>query len=154
MISIIALDSKEEFLQFIDENLIDIKETIETGGLRTIDVTYTFQDLQKDKELFRLGNKLWIQGDTNLTDCLYVINTKVTQNVYDENTISFEAEEVLVELNYAPLFSQTELDVTIDNVRIFKAGTGDGEVIVDWNALNYWFGDYYNIATVQDCIST
>ena len=153
MISIIALDSKEEFLQFLDENLLEIKETIETGGLRTINVTYTFQDLQKDKELFRLGNKLWIQGDTNLSDCLYVINTKVTQNVYDENTISFEAEEVLVELNYAPLFTQTELDVEIDGVKIFKAGTGDGEVIIDWNSLNYWFGDYYNIATVQDCIS-
>ena len=154
MISIVALTPDETFLQFIDENLIDIKETIETGGLRTINVEYTFQDLSKDKELFKLGNKLWIQGDTNLKDCLYVINTKVTQNIYEKNTISFEAEEVLVELNYAPLFTQNELTVKIDNVRIFKPGTGTGEIIIDWNALNYWFGDYYNIALVQDCIST
>ena len=97
-----------------------------------------------------MGNKLWIQGDANLSDCLYVIDTQVKEDVYKENTISFEAEEVLVELNYAPLFSQTELSNSD-----FKKITENGkmEVVVNWNALNYWFGRYFNIGVVQECIS-
>ena len=56
-----------------------------------------------------------------------------------------------MELNYAPIFCQT--DLTSDNG--FKITTTNGEqsVTINWNALNYWCGDYYNIGVVQKCIS-
>ena len=144
------MDHTEKFLQFIDPDLVTITETNTVDGFRSVEVEYKFQDLQQDKRLFRMGNKLWIQGDANLSDCLYVIDTQVKEDVYKENTISFEAEEVLVELNYAPLFSQTELSNSD-----FKKITENGkmEVVVNWNALNYWFGRYFNIGVVQECIS-
>ena len=107
-----------------------------------------------------------MQGDNNLKDCLYVINTEVTQDIYDENCFKLELEEVLVELNYAPVFPQTELDTAKEFVRwendeqiagdpIFHIITtsNNKEVVVDWNALNYWFGNYFNIGVVQKCIS-
>lgn len=149
-IAIISLTSSEEYQKWIDPDLISITEEIETSGLRTIKVEYTFQDYNKAKEYFQIGSKLWIQGDNNLTDCLYVINTQVEESPYNKNNISFEAEEVLVELNYTPLFLQTELSKVNFNV---VTDNGQKKCKVDYNSLNYWFGDYFNIGVVQDCIS-
>ena len=151
MTSIVVLDPEEQFLQNLLPDACELEETIEQGGLRTLKLIYTFDDLLEDKELFRIGNKIWVQGDENLSDCLYVINTSVKEDIYQENSIEAELEEVLVELNYAPLFSQTEL--TTDNGFNVSTTNGKQEVTVDWNAINYWFGAYFNIGVVQDCIS-
>ena len=157
VLTIVVLNQKEEFLEFLDPDLCTLEETIEYGGLRTLSFEYKFRDLVKDKELFRIGNKIWIQGDTNLSDCLYVINTEVKQDIYKENSFTLELEEILVELNYAPVFPQTELQTAVDyeGHSIFRliSEHGKEECIVDWNALNYWFGDYFNIGIVQDPIS-
>ena len=150
--NIVILDNEENFLQFLDPELCELKETIETNGLRTLELDYKFQDLSEDKRLFQLGNKLWIQGDTNLNDCLYVINTNVTEDIYQENSFHLELEEVLVELNYAPIFSQLEL--TEGNGFSFETVNGEKLVEVDYQALVYWFGEYFNIGVVQDCLNS
>ena len=156
-LTIVAMTNEEEFIEFLDPELCTIEETIEYGGLRTLTLDYKFRDAQEDKEYFRIGNKIWVQGDVNVDDCLYVINTEVQQDIFNENSFTCEMEEVLVELNYAPLFSQTELTSAVDDDDnpIFRLVTNNGkqEVYVDWNSLNYWFGDYFNIGTVQECIS-
>ena len=145
------MNNEEDFLQFLDPELCNLVETQEKNGLRTLELEYTFQDLHTDKQLFRLGNKVFVMGDTNLSDTLYVINTTVETDVYQNNQFKLVLEEVLVELNYAPLFTQNELsttngfDITPDN--------GQQSVKVDYNALNYWFGDYYNIGVVQKCLN-
>ena len=153
MVNITVLDNEENFLQFLDPELCTITETIEKDGLRTISFEYKFQDMVEDKKLFRIGNKLWIYGDSNLTDCLYVINTSVVQDIYQENVFKCEMEEVLVELNYAPLFTQNEL--TSQNGFTFSTNSGNNEysVVVNWQALEYWFSDYFNIGVVQKCLS-
>ena len=112
-LTIVSLDQEENFLRFLDPELCTLEETITSGGLRTLNLDYKFQDLGVDKQLFKLGNKIWIQGDENLSDCLYVINTSVKEDIYQENSLLMELEEVLVELNYAPVLSQTE--ITSDN---------------------------------------
>ena len=146
-LTVIIMNITEDILQFIDTDRIELEETIESNGLRTLKMEYVFDDFKEDKKLFSIGNKLWIQGDKNLKDCLYVINTEVTENIYDENKFTVELEEVLVELNYAPLFHQNELNTKDSQNRyLFKRGTTNGEqwVEVNWNSLNYWFGDYFN----------
>lgn len=150
--NVIVLTNDETFIQFLDTEELQIDETEEKNGLRTIEVTYLIEDLPTTKELFKKGNKLFITNDEVLDDCLYVINESVTEDYFKENHVKFTAEEVLVELNYAPLFSQTEL--TSDNG--FTTGTTNGEawVKVNYNALLYWFGNFFNIGIVQDCIST
>ena len=150
-LTVVILNQEEEFLANLLPERCELEETIEAGGLRTLNLNYKFINLKEDKELFRIGNKVWIQGDSNLQDCLYVINTSVKEDIYQENSIEVELEEVLVELNYAPIFSQTEL--TTANGFNVSTTNGKQEVTVDWNALNYWFGAYYNIGVVQDCIS-
>ena len=149
--NVIVMTNSEEFLQFLDPELCTLVETHEKGGLRTLSLDYKFQDLHEDKQLFKIGNKVWVSGDANLSDCLYVINTPVEINVYAENSFSMELEEVMVELNYAPIFSQN--DLTSENG--FKITTTNGEqsVTINWNALNYWFGDYFNIGVVQKCLN-
>ena len=155
-LTIVAMDNEENFIRFLDPELCEISETHEKGGLRTLHLTYLFQDFNEDRELFQIGNKIWIANDPNLTDCLYVINTEVEQDVYKENSFTLDAEEVLVELNYAPLFSQTELGLKDSyNNPVFKLSTTNGkqEVTINWNALNHFFGEYFNIGIVQKCIS-
>ena len=151
--NIVVLTNEEEFVQFLDPDLCELTETIEKGGLRTLQFTYYFQDIIEDKKLFKIGNKLWVYGDSNLTDCLYVINTSVVKDIYQENCFKCEMEEVLVELNYAPLFTQNELST--QNGFTFSSNTGNQEysVLVNWNSLNYWFGEYFNIGVVQKCLS-
>lgn len=150
-LTIVSLDQEENFLRFLDPELCTLEETITSGGLRTLNLDYKFQDLGVDKQLFKLGNKIWIQGDENLSDCLYVINTSVKEDIYQENSLVMELEEVLVELNYAPVLSQTE--ITSDNGFNISTTNGKQEVTIDWNALNYFFGKYFNIGVVQDCLS-
>ena len=148
------LTPDEKFLQFIDPDLCDIKETITKGGLRTITLEYKFKNYDTDKQLFMLGNKLWFSDDINLRDCLYVINTEVKQDIYKENSFTCECEEVLVELNNAPLVSH--LDLTTHS-SVFRVKTDDTSketrVKIDWNSLNYWFGKFFNIGVMQDCLN-
>ena len=94
--AIVVMDNEEKFLQFLDPELCTLVETHE-DGLRRLDLEYKFQDLHDDKQLFRIGNKVWVSNDTNLADCLYVINTPVSVDVYQENSFHCELEEVLVE---------------------------------------------------------
>ena len=151
-LTIVVMDKNEDFLQFLDPDLCTIEEEITYGGLRTLSLDYKFQDRVEDKELFKIGNKVWIQGDPNLTDCLYVINTEVKQDIFKENNFKLELEEVLVELNYSIPFCQTEIGAN-SNIFNTKSTNGKQEVVVDWNSLNYWFGEYFNIGVVQECIS-
>ena len=89
-LTVIIMNITEDILQFIDTDRIELEETVESNGLRTLKMEYVFDDFKEDKKLFSIGNKLWIQGDKNLKDCLYVINTEVTENIYDENKFTVE----------------------------------------------------------------
>lgn len=149
-LTLVAMDNSEKFIRFLDPELCHIEEDNNKDGLRTLHLEYTFQNFNEDKELFRIGNKLWVQGDENIDDCLYVINTAVEQDIYKENCFTLPLEEALVELYYAPLFSQVELNDSAFNTQL---SNGEREVTVDWNALNYWFGNYFNIGVVQSCLN-
>lgn len=150
-LAIVVMNNEEEFLQFLDPLLCSLVENHEKGGLRTLEFEYKFQDLHEDKQLFRIGNKIWVSGDTNLSDCLYVINTPVETDVYHENSFKCELEEVLVELNYAPIISQ--IDITAANGFDLTIENNQRNVKIDWNALNFWFGEYFNIGIVQKCLN-
>lgn len=152
MISIVVLDPYEQFLQFLDPELCELKENDKVDGLKTLELEYKFQDAAEDKNLFRIGNKIWVQGDVNLSDCLYVINTSVKQSVFKDNSFTLEAEEVLVELNYAPLVTHT--DLLTKECFVTQTTNDELTVRIDWNSLNEWFGEYFNIGVVQECLST
>lgn len=150
-LSIVILTPDEQFLQFLDPELCTLVETHEQGGLRRLDFTYMFQDLHNDKQLFKIGNKVWVSGDTNLTDTLYVINTPVETDVYQNNSFHCTIEEVLVELNYTTIVTQNE--VTSNNGFHITTTNGQQAVKIDWNALHFWFGKYFNIGVVQQCLN-
>ena len=150
--NIVVLDYNENFIEFLDPDLLSVTEQYEIGGIRSIDVEYYMEDMTDAKRLFCVGNKIFINGDSNLADCLYVINTEVRRDYFQENNVVFTAEDVIVELNYAPLFSQT--DLTTKNGFTLSTNAGEINVTVNRNALRFWFGDYFNIGVVQDCLST
>ena len=153
MLNIVVLNNDETFLRVLDPELCTLTETHEKGGVRTLDFEYIFQDLHEDKELFKAGNKIWVNGDVNIKDCLYVINTNVENSIYDGNYFKFEVEEALIELNYTPICHQNEL--TSDNgLDINYQLTNTGVVVeLNYNSLNFWFGDWFNIGIVQKCLN-
>ena len=150
-LTIILLDQDENLVKFLNPDFVEITETAEKGKLRSIKFSYTMQDISDARKLFKLGYKLWVGGDDNIEDCLYVISNEVKRDYFKDNNVSFEAEEVLVELNYAPLFSQA--DLTEGNGFTITTINDEENVVVNYNALKFWFGNYFNIGIVQDCLS-
>lgn len=151
VLDIVLLDHEENFVKFLNPNYTTVEETVEEGKIKRIKFSYAMQSLSDARKLFRIGYKLWICGDEGLEDCLYVINTSVERDYFKKNSVSFEAEEVLAELNYTPLFSQTDL-IEENGFTISKINDEEN-VVVDYNALKYWFGNYFNIGIVQKCMS-
>lgn len=150
-LSVVILDSDEKFIQFLDNDLLTLTENHETYSLRTLKVEYNIDSIEEAQKLFRHGYKIWVSGDPSLTDCLYVINSNVEKDLFKENQVTLEAEEVLVELNYAPPFLQTE--VTSANGFTINKQNSQDYVKVNYYSLNYWFGDYFQIGIVQDCLT-
>ncbi len=146
--NILLLDPSEEIIDFIDPDLCEIEETYEVGQVKSIKLTYKFTDFEEEKDKFKIGNKIFITNHSHLEDCLYLINTKVTQDLFDENQFVVEAEEVLVELVNAPVFTQNELKAS--NGFNYEDSNGKRIVTIDWNALSYWFGEYFNIGVIQE----
>lgn len=140
----ILLDELENYITYLDSDRASFEETQEAAGVATLSVQYYLNE-EESSDLFRLGYKLWIQGDNNLKDCLYVLNTKVSEDI-DEHYVEFEAEEILVELNYAPPASQTDINSS-------NFDMSSSNIIVNRKALEFWFGKYFNIGTVQECLS-
>lgn len=148
MLTVVLLDHEENFIDFLDIDLISLEETCEKRKLRTLSVVYFVSDFETAKKNFKMGNKLYISGYKQLKPCLYVINTTIERDYYQENNITFDVEDALVELNYVPLFSQHE-STTANGFTV----TNDGVITLDRNALGYWFGEYFNIGIIQDCLN-
>lgn len=151
MNNVVVLSYDEKFITFLNPELLKVTRTEEIDGIRTIGVEYLMETEEDAKKLFKIGNKIWINTVRN-KGYLFVINTLVKRDYFKENKVTFDAEDVLVELNHAPFFNQN--DLTVKNG--FTLGTANGEdnVKVDYKALKYWFGDYFNIGVVQDCLNT
>jgi len=151
VLSVVLLNPDEQFIEFLDTDLLNIEETTEEKSIRTCNVEYLMTDVDHAKDVFKLGNKLWVSGDKHIEDCLYVINEDIDFNLFQDNTISFDIEEVLVELNNAPFFSQT--DLTEKNGFTISTVNNEPHVLVNRAALEFWFGDYFNIGIIQSCLS-
>ena len=71
--NVIVLDYEEKFITFLDPELLDILETTEISGIPSLTIEYTIQDDEDVKNLFKVGNKIWISNHPSLDDRLYVI---------------------------------------------------------------------------------
>ena len=152
MLTVVVLNQREDFLQFLDTNKLTIVETNERFGLRSVDLTYEINENDDIPELFKVGNKLWVSAinEEDITDCLYVMNTPLKRD-YQDNEVTITCEEVLTELNYTVPITQTE--ITTSNGFTLSTVNNEKVVTINYNALNYFFGYYFNIGIVQDCLS-
>ena len=136
--NIVLLDCYENFITFLNSNRCNIVETCSTSAHRNIKLVYPMDDndVQKYSKWFKHGNKIYIPSTLGLDNCLYVINTEYTIDYWQDNNITVEAEEVLVELNYAS-FANYILDE-------------DTSPEVNKTNLENWFGNFYEIGTVDE----
>ena len=110
--TVVVFDHNERVLDFLDEDRLIIEPKEEYRGLKTCSLTYEITETDDVQLLFKLGNYLWVSHEY-LDDCYYIMDTPLDQLYSSENQITIELEEALVELNYVPLISQT--DITADN---------------------------------------
>ncbi len=138
--TVLVLDQNENPLEYLDSEILEISQTSEIGELQTLSITYPLDDenINKTRELFKIGNKIWIPGTNGLDPCLYVISNSTKYDYWDKNHIEIELEEVLVELNYVELFQQYSAETKTINRTL----------------LEEQFGKYYNIGTVETCMGS
>lgn len=149
--NIIVLSPDEQVLSFLNPDIVDIEEKRSIDNIRSISLKMPITENNKEyKNLFRMGNKIYIAESEVSSSCLYVINTNYKLNYWADNTIEVEAEEVIVELNNVEPFFYVGNPITVVPV-------SENEDIRR-SQLNSWFGKYYNIGTVEyptsDILST
>lgn len=138
LFNVIILDQQEKVLKYLNSDYLDIEEAMEKKGLRTITLTYPLQDnVNEVRDWFKIGNKIYVPAVNGLEECLYVINNNCKIDYWNDNNISLSAEEVLSELNYVDLFTQTDTKT----------------VTVNRSRLEEWFGEYFNIGIVENCLN-
>lgn len=139
--TILMLDPNEEPLEYLDSEQCEIEEVSEEKELRRLTLTYPLGDnINHTRELFKIGNKVWIPGGNGLEPCLYIISSANKFDFWEDNNIELELEEVLVELNYVELFQQRDNEI----------------VTINANFLQEEFGTYFNIDSkkIEGCLTS
>ena len=87
--TVLVLDQNENPLEYLDSEILEISQTSEIGELQTLSITYPLDDenINKTRELFKIGNKIWIPGTNGLDPCLYVISNSTKYDYWDKNHI-------------------------------------------------------------------
>lgn len=133
LLNVIVLDEFENVIAWLNPDLVNITETNKEETCRKISIEYPLNKapVKGTKDWYMQGNKIFVPSTLGIDNCLYVINSDYELDYWKENTVSFEAEEVLTELNYEyiPLFTES-IKVTKDK-------------------LTSWFGSYYTIKNVD-----
>lgn len=133
LLNVIVMDEFENTIAWLNPDLVNITETNKEETCRKISIEYPLNKapVKGSKDWYMQGNKIFVPSTLGIDNCLYVINSEYELDYWKENTVSFEAEEVLTELNYEhiPLFTES-IKVTKDK-------------------LTSWFGSYYTIKNVD-----
>ena len=138
--TILVLNPNEEPLEYLDSEQCEIEEVSEEKELKRLSLIYPLGDnINHTRELFKIGNKVWIPGGNGLEPCLYIISSANKFDFWEDNNIELELEEVLVELNYVELFQQRENE----------------NVTINATFLQEEFGKYFNIdpENIEGCLT-
>jgi hypothetical protein len=137
--NIIILDAYESFIAWLDPEKAEITETNKENTQRTISISYPLESNFKGETTpwFAQGHKIYIPSSLGIDSCLYVINTTYSIDYWEKNMVTVSAEEVLTEFNYM-MFEYTD----------------STPLKVNASNLNSWFGDFYNVGTIDTPDST
>ena len=133
--NIIVLDYKEDVIRWLDPELVDVEEIDAENACKKIKLTYPYENNivnEYENQWYEQGNKIYIPEINGLKSCLYIINTDYEIDFWEDNTISFEAEEVITELNY--------------DVIAFRSASA---FTISTEQLDTWFGSYFDIGTID-----
>ena len=138
--TILVLNPEEEPLEYLDSEQCEIEEVSEEKELRRLTLIYPLGDnINHTREIFKIGNKVWVPGGNGLEPCLYIISSANKFDFWQDNNIELELEEVLVELNYVELFEQRSAE----------------NITIDSTFLQEEFGNYFiiNSDNIEDCLN-
>lgn len=132
---VLILDDAEGVICWLNPEIVNVDETNEKGKLKSIKLTHPLDDDFREypDKWYQAGNKIYIPEGEDIEPCLYVINSDYTINYWDDNLITLNAEEILVELNYTPMYAYASLE--------------QKKITKEW--ITNVFGDYFNIGTYE-----
>lgn len=100
--NILILGPDYKKLAWLNVGSVNIEERNVDGGFKTLQISGKLTESRVEK-LFKQGNYVFVNGDSDNERTLYIFNTKVTRD-YKNNTISAEADEYFSILNNIPPF--------------------------------------------------
>jgi len=100
--NILILDPNYKKLAWINNGTVNIEERNVDGGFKTLQIAGKLTEPRVEK-LFRQGNYIFINGDSDNERSLYILNTKISRD-YKNNIITAEADEYFSILNNIPPF--------------------------------------------------
>lgn len=123
-------------LGILHPNYVQVSETNEQKGFRTIQITHPLtddnnKDLSYYADLLSHSNKIYRENTADGNSCLYVL-LEDKEIDSDENTVTITAEEVATELSMLPP----------------KRFNMISAVTINSTWLNTYFGDFFTIGTV------
>ena len=139
-VTLAILNPAETLLGFLHPKYVDVEETIEWNGLRTIKITHPIFDDNRENlnyynNLLAMGNKVWWNETPNGDGCLYVLLDDKTVDPAT-NKVTITAEEAAVELSMIPPWRFAATSRTVDATAInsymgnlFTAGTIESIVL-------------------------
>lgn len=137
-VTVAVLNQNEALLGYLHPNYVDIIETNELGGLRSIEINHPLIDtdgctLDKYDTLLTAGNKIWRPSTCDGVPCLYVL---LGEKEYDfkNNTVHTYAEEISMELGQYKIWRSSAFNWSINSTTalnnivgdLFTAGTVSG----------------------------
>jgi len=105
--NVLVLNENNEVIRWLSNRKVEIDENNVINGFKTCSLFTGMIDGNiygnEDDIIFKHGNKLFINGDSDNERCLYRFNTKITKD-YLYRTIDAEADEVFSDLANVPPF--------------------------------------------------
>lgn len=132
-LQILILNGREQILGSLNPDIVDITETNQYGGIKTIEIVHPLYDGENDYDydsLLTQGNKIWRNQTVDGEACLYILNSEKEKDI---DTLTMTAEDVLVELNDCGVVeSSSATPITINAAQ-----------------LTTWFGNWFTIGTFE-----
>ncbi len=135
-VTLMILSPNEKLLGTLHPRYVDVEESNDKAGLRTIKITHPLYDDQKKNlnyynNLLKHGNKVFWSETPDGNSCLYVLLDDKTLDK-SKNTVVMTAEEVASEISMLP---PIRFGLTTRSI--------------DTNAINTWFGILFTAGTIE-----
>lgn len=131
--NLILFNDKEEVITWLHKEKADIEEKNTINGFKTANLLTGMGNFKKyrDRDLYKQGNLLFVNGDSDDERCLYRFSTVVDEDWVDE-IVECDLEEVYSDLRSVPPFNPYSDYWAKTNIHNLPSGDFSGDLTNKW----------------------